>query len=222
VHDSQPGEEIKAVGTEPLAKRPAPLRRRRNGDHLGTAADFVAHTGSGGVVRKPVSGSFDRTALPRSTLFKMRGKTMTGTRRARALALAAVVAGALIGPSVTPAAADAPSGSSHGASSTDACLVTKFGYSVDTMCDSTTMGLDNNGDGVYDEYFDIRYDRVVVHVWSGSGGWRPLANGRADRMYHVTNDLSTGYRLVQVWVDGSGVWCTSYMPGRDWYNFWKC
>ncbi|MFC6094163.1 hypothetical protein [Saccharothrix lopnurensis] len=50
---------------------------------------------------------------------------------------------------------------------------------------------------------------------------RPV-NGRADRTYNVHVDPATGYRRVDVRVNGSGVWCTGYLPGRDWYDFWKC
>jgi hypothetical protein len=103
------------------------------------------------------------------------------------------------------------------------CPLTVDGYTVSVKCgDPLALGLDYDGNGVADEWFAVRSDRVVIHIWSGSGGWRPLANGRADSMYDAYFDPSTGYRLVKVQVNGSGTWCTSYQPGRDWYNFWKC
>ena len=147
---------------------------------------------------------------------------MIGTRKARAFVLAAAAAAMLAGPAVTPAAAGTPADSAKRVTSADRCFSYAFGYTEETMCGSVMMGLDYTGDGVKDEYFDVRIDRVVVHAWPGSGQWRPLTNGRADKMYNVHYDPSTGYRRVDVWVNNSGVWCTSYMPGRNWYNFWKC
>ncbi|WP_394613289.1 hypothetical protein JNUCC0626_25495 [Lentzea sp. JNUCC 0626] len=136
-----------------------------------------------------------------------------------ASAFAALVVGA-------PAAQAAPVQNESAVSVTeseDGCFATAWGYRVAIKCGPPAAAVgDYNLDRLGDEVFAVRSDRVVIHIWPGSGGWRPLTNGRADKIDSFYFQPSSGYRLLKVWVNGSGLFCTSYEPGRNWYNFWKC
>ncbi|EWC59820.1 hypothetical protein UO65_4823 [Actinokineospora spheciospongiae] len=62
----------------------------------------------------------------------------------------------------------------------------------------------------------------MVHAWPGHSGWSTMTNGAADSLIRVDWDPSTGYRLLVANVNGSGHWCTSYLPSRGWNNWFKC
>jgi hypothetical protein len=84
-------------------------------------------------------------------------------------------------------------------------VVSDFGDVGNALCNSHLLHCDWNGNGSWDEDFVIAPDRTIWHAWPTSGRWVEMPNnGLADD----TNAcyIGGGNRVVEVWVNGSGVW----------------
>ena len=85
-------------------------------------------------------------------------------------------------------------------------------------------GTFKSGSGVliapWNECFGIAPDRTIWHAWPGSGGWREMPNhGHADYMVYPARIDSAGRRVVAVWVNGYGDYCSWLMPPwKGWYG----
>jgi hypothetical protein len=101
-----------------------------------------------------------------------------------------------------------------------ACAITRYGYAGQAMCGTFVIDVDWNGQG-WLETFIIAPNRTIWHVWPGSGGWFVMpGGGLADDMYDVYR-YTNGDRLVEVWVNGVGRFCTKDPAGSAGWNGWR-
>jgi hypothetical protein len=98
------------------------------------------------------------------------------------------------------------------------CGVSAFGYNGYAKCNTAEMFCDYDGGGD-DEAFVVTDSRRIWHAWPGSGGWVEMPNnGRADNVYNCYVD--TGNHVVEVWVNGSGVWWSHRDTAGKWWGWY--
>jgi hypothetical protein len=101
-----------------------------------------------------------------------------------------------------------------------ACPITRYGYAGQAMCNTYVIDVDWNGLG-WLETFIIAPNRTIWHAWQNSGGWHVMpGGGLADDMWDVYR-YTNGDRLVEVWVNGIGRFCTKDPIGSGGWNGWR-
>jgi hypothetical protein len=101
------------------------------------------------------------------------------------------------------------------------CPVVRYGYSGEASCSSYILDVNWNPSGTARlETFLISPTRRIYHAWPGSGGWQLMpGNGRADDTGSAY--WSGGDRVVSVYVNGTGYFCTTDPAGSAGWNGWR-
>lgn len=89
-----------------------------------------------------------------------------------------------------------------------------FGYTGSFKGGTHILKVDWQTDGTDDECFGIAPDRSIWHAWRNSGAWQAMPHGgRADDTFSAYYDYPDGNRVVEVHVNCSGTWTSTYRNG---------